>query len=370
MRIGVNCLPLSVEIGGLRQYFQRLFRILFTVDHENSYVFFYHQRNLKELEQIENDTWRKGAIEVANTEQILDHLAQIDMLFCPFTVLEPRPLPIASVVTLPDIQEVFYPQFFSESQLEFRKLHYPASTQAADSVITLSNYSKQTIAEHHKISQDKIFVAYPSLDQSAFQFERNQSPNRQREQKFLFYPANTWPHKNHDVLLKALLYLKTEMKLIVPSVFAGFPVPKSYPLEKKIYGFSLSDSVRFMGYVSNEQMEHLYRNATLLCFPSLFEGFGIPVLEAMVAGCPVACANTTSLPEIAGDAGIYFNPNDPQEMAKVIRSLWENPSLRNQMAAHGTLQAAKFTSEQMAKVHLTAFTTGAHLFKKRDIPTG
>jgi len=354
MRIGVNAVPLNVKMGGLRQYFQRLFRELLATDTGNTYVFFYCAENEDELKYLGTDRWRENSIKVADQGEILQHMMTLDVYFCPFAVLWPRPMPIPTVVELADIQEVYYPQFFKEDELRARSLHYEPSTRAADAIITLSEFSRQSIVHHHRISQDKIFVT--PLVTDAFSSESGWfNSNLELPDRFIFYPANHWQHKNHDTLLKALAFLKHERGVLINCVFTGFPMDNGYPLLDKIAEYGLADQVMHVGYVSHDEMQGLYSRATLLCFPSLFEGFGMPVLEALEAGCPVVCANATSLPEIVGDAGVLFNPHDHCDVAAAILSVWHDENLRSELIVKGKSQAKQFSKSRMVEVHLQAF---------------
>ena len=181
-----------------------------------------------ELDLIGNDRWQEGAIEVADQSEILRHALKIDLLFCPFSALWPRPVCVPSVVTMADIQEVFYPQFFSEVTLQHRRAHYPGSTRAADSVIAVSEYTKRTIVEHHGIGPDKVFVAYHTTDEAFFEpIDETVVAHLALPERFVFYPANHWLHKNHDGLLKALHYLKHERQTAIPCVLTGFPMAEA-----------------------------------------------------------------------------------------------------------------------------------------------
>lgn len=354
MRIGVNVVPLNVGMGGLRQYFQRLFRELLANDASNTYVFFYCVDNEEELNALGTDCWRECSIRVENQGEILLHLMDIDLYFCPFAILWPRPLPIPTVIELADIQEVYYPQFFTEDVLRARRLHYEPSTRAADAVITLSEFSKQSIAHHHRINQDKIFVT-PLVTDDFFSKPGKLNSNLDLPDRYVFYPANHWQHKNHDVLLQALSFLKEKRGVVVNCVCTGFPVDNGYPLLNKIAEYGLAEQVFHVGYVSHEDMPILYSRATLLCFPSLFEGFGMPVLEAMESGCPVVCANATSLPEIVGDAALLFDPNDYCAVALAILNVWNDEKLRAELIFKGKARAEHFSKAHMIAAHLQAF---------------
>lgn len=356
MRIGINCLGINEKMGGIRQYVHRLSRELLLNDHDNEYIFFHSADNVEDLDKIGVDRWREGALQVRDHGEILSRLGEVDVYFCPMSFLWPRPLPVASVVQLADIQEVYYPQFFTSYVLDWRKKHYPGSTRLADAVVTLSEFSRQSIIEHHNLVPDKVFVAHLTADEFFNEaVEPELLSNFHLPDRFLLFPANHWQHKNHDALLKALVILKTNFNITISAVMTGHEAENGFPLLEKISEYGLAGQVHVLGYLTAEEIRALYRKATLLCFPSLFEGFGMPVLEAMVSGCPVTCSDATSLPEICGDAALYFNPNEPTEIAGRIKELWESETLRQFLVARGRERARKFSATNMAAVHLKAF---------------
>jgi glycosyltransferase involved in cell wall biosynthesis len=360
MRIGVNCLPLQASVGGVKQYFLTLFDWLLENDSQNEYIFFYLQENLPELEKVRSKRWRSKARLLASRDEIAGHLAALDLYFCPFNTLWPRPVSLPSVVTLADIQETYYPEFFAPEDLFNRARDYKASTQAADRVITFSEFSKQSISLQHRLRPSKIAVAYlcadPTfgdgpVDPAALDF-----PVPFRE--FILYPANRWLHKNHDGLLRALRILKDRGENI-NAVFTGFDVNGGYPLQAKAIEYGLWDCIYSAGYVSTGQLAGLYRKAEMTVFPSLFEGFGIPPVEAMAAGCPVAVATSASLPEVCKDAAIYFDPTDPESIAQAIMRLRRGSEPRASLIQRGQSRAKAFSPEAMAAAHLRAFEEAA-----------
>jgi len=366
MRIGVNCFNLSENMGGLRQYFHRLFRELLASDQKNSYVFFYFEHNIKEMEHIDDERWKEYAILLEDQPDVLQHLEKIDLYFCPFGALWPRPVPVPTVVMLVDIQEKYYPEFFSKEDMWNREYHFEASTKTADQVITISEFSKESIAHYHGISRQKIHVAYLAADESFYlPLAPNQTINLQLPEHYIFYPANRWFHKNHDNLLKALRELKMAHGLVVNCVLTGFDYEEGYPLNKKIMEYGLEDQVKVIGYVTGEEIKHIYTRAKMLCFPSLFEGFGMPTVEAMAIGCPVVCSNTTSLPEVVGDAALLFDPKNPGEIAGKIKAVWTDETLRKRLIAAGREQAKKFSVKNIAAVHMAAFELAAISYRQR-----
>lgn len=363
MRIGVNCFLLQPHIGGLKQYFLTLFRELLEKDTENEYIFFWYKHNAGELAELGTDRWKDRAIFLHDQRDVKLHLDKIDLYFCPFSVLSPCPLPIPTVVTLVDIQEVFYPEFFTLEDRYNRDLYFPSSTRMADRVITISEFSKQTLIQYHRLPDHKVIVAHLSAcERYSRSAEIARSLAKRVPKDFIFYPANFWKHKNHDHLLQALRMLRDEKNLRLDIVFTGFEQSNGYPLRKKIRDYGLSSQAHILGYVTPEQMAHLFCNARMLIFPSLFEGFGIPLVEAMAAGCPVVAAKATSIPEVAGDAAEFFDPTSVPCIAEAIAKVWSDEALRKRMIGTGKRQALEFSSARTAEAHKLAFTQAAEAF--------
>lgn len=356
MKIGVNCFLLQPHIGGLKQYFLTLFRELLENDGQHEYVFFWYAHNADELVKLGTDRWKKNAVLLRDQQEVLAHLDEIDLYFCPFSALYPRPLPKPTVMTLVDIQEVFYPEFFTPDDLYTRDLHFPSSTHMADRVITISEFSKQTLVQHHRLPDRKVIVAHLSADeryQRSAQIAR--PPTHCLPEDFIFYPANFWKHKNHDTLLQAVRLLRDERGLKVEVVFTGFDETNGYPLTDKIQDYGLSAQTHVLGYLTVEEVAYLYRQARLLAFPSLFEGFGIPLVEAMSAGCPVVAANATCIPEIVADAAELFDPTSAAALARAIEKVWGDAAWRQVLVARGRRQAQQFSPARTAQAHRRAF---------------
>lgn len=356
MRIGVNCFLLQADIGGMKQYFFTLFHQLLTAHPENEYTFFHYPHNSHELAKLGTDDWKRDAVLLQDQGEVAQHLDKIDLYFCPFGALWPRPIPKAAVVMLPDIQETRYPEFFTPDDLFQRDWHFRGSTRISDLIITISAFSKETLVEHHRISPDKVRVIYPAADERYYRARQIAvRPDCRLPSAFALYPANRWKHKNHDGLLRALGLLKRQHGLSIPVVFTGHDVPNGYSVADNATRLGIADLVHQVGFLSVEEMAYLYRQARLLVFPSLYEGFGIPIVEAMAAECPIACANQTSLPEIAMNAAVYFDPTSVRSMADTIQRVWCDDNLRQQLTERGGRRARDFSARGMAREHLAAF---------------
>ena len=235
----------------------------------------------------------------------------------------PDLMQLPTVLVVPDIQHEYYPQYFSAEELDNRKKAFNSSIDNARFICAISAFTRQTLIEKRHIAEDRIIVMPLAVEPQFFQPPSSDVQNavlRKYELKpgYLFYPAATWPHKNHVALIQALQLLRDRMGLRIDLVCSGTAKETQTDILAAIQQNNLTDQVHFLGYVPQEMLGSLYCQAKALVFPSLFEGFGMPLLEAMASGCPVLCSNTTALPEVGGDAAMFFDPTDPMAIALTI----------------------------------------------------
>jgi hypothetical protein len=168
----------------------------------------------------------------------------------------------------------------------------------------------------------------------------------------LFYPANSWGHKNHRKLLDGLVELRNRYGLEIPCVFTGHlmkGLPHHVDVPREIASRGLGKQVRHLGTVGLAELKYLYLQAAALIHPSLFESFGIPLVEAMSGGCPIIAADVGSLPEIGGDAALYFDPNDPIDIADKIHRFVERPDEVQERVAIGLARSSNFHDTKTAE---------------------
>jgi hypothetical protein len=177
-------------------------------------------------------------------------------------------------------------------------------------------------------------------------------------QNYIFYPANFWPHKNHEALLVAFaMASRRGLPESVHLVLTGEESARMYELRKATETMGIQHRVHFLGYISNEEIVEVLKNSLALLFPSLYEGFGIPVVEAQTAGVPVACSSVTSLPEVAGNGALFLDPRKPMAMAEAIIQITQNKKLRQDLIQKGFINAKRFSNaKSMAKDYLKFFS--------------
>lgn len=255
-----------------------------------------------------------------------------------------------------DLQHRHLPEFFTPEDRAQRDEWWKTLCEQAAVVSVTSQWGKRDIATQYGIDPGKIAVvhlapavdAYPDVDADyvAEVRERLALPHR-----FALYPAQTWPHKNHLRLLKALASLRGE-GLRVDLVCTGTLNEHFKEIEAEILRLDLAEQVRFLGFVSNVDLRALYATCELLVMPTLFEaagGFG-PIAEGFSLGVPVACSNVTSLPEEVGDAALVFDPLSVEAIALAMRQLWDDADLRETLRVRGRERASRYSWERTARV--------------------
>ncbi len=261
--------------------------------------------------------------------------------------------PFLNVLIVPDIQHEYHPEFFYPSVLAERKKIYSHAIQRADHICAISEFTRQTLIQKLGVPPGKISVTHLAAD--PIYHRGNHFPQQEdsilrkynlQKGKYLFFPGHTWPHKNHPSAVKALRLLREYYHLDLMLVCTGKPKESHPDLMKLICNLNLDSYVRFLGYCPTTDMPFLYAGAAALVFPSLFEGFGIPLVEAMWCGCPFVCSNLTSLPEIAEDAGLMVDPHSAEEIASSVHRLLTDDNLRQTLIARGYRQAEKFSWEK------------------------
>jgi glycosyltransferase involved in cell wall biosynthesis len=252
-----------------------------------------------------------------------------DVVHYPLTLRIP-PVAQPSVVSLLDLQHLDMPQLFSRRERAFRRLAWHRSIRSADRVITISEFVRDRAIELLDLHPERLRVVHLGIDHERF------FPDDAEREPFLLYPARRWPHKNHERLFEAFASIRAERPDLRLVLTGGGG-----------HG-SLPDGVEALGNLEFAQLPDLYRRASALVFPSLYEGFGQPVLEAMACGCPVACSDAASLPEIGGEAVRLFDPNDP---GKIARATLEVLAAPEEWAQRGLRRAADFSWERTARAH-------------------
>jgi glycosyltransferase involved in cell wall biosynthesis len=258
-------------------------------------------------------------------------LDRLDAIHFPLSVMLPRVDRPPAVTSVLDLLHEEHPEFFSRSERAYRKVVYGWTIRRSRIVITISEHARTTLLQRYGLPPDRVRAIPLAVDHERF------TPSADvRRGEFILYPARPWGHKNHARLYAAFARLRasrSNLRLVLTG--------------EGDFG-SLPEGVEARGHVTGDELVRLYRSAAALVFPSLYEGFGMPVLEAMACGCPVACSSSTSLPEVAGDAARLFDPRVVDDIAAAVDDVLTDP---DPWIVRGLERARLFTWDECARAH-------------------
>jgi alpha-1,3-rhamnosyl/mannosyltransferase len=264
-----------------------------------------------------------------------------------------------TLLTVYDLIPVLFPEHVSRRARALFRLSTALALRAARHSIAISQATRRDALAHFRLAPERIsavplaadpvFRPQPAAALAALR-DRYELPPR-----FLLYLGSNKPHKNLVRLVEALARLPAGLAMATPLVIAGAWLPEHPEPRERAQALGLGDRVRWLGRVPGTDLPALYAAATGFVFPSLYEGFGLPVIEALACGTPAACAATSSLPEVAGDAALLFDPADVPAIAEALRRLIDDGDLRTELVARGLEQAARFSWERTAQMTLTLY---------------
>lgn len=351
MKIGIELRQIHLgSSGGITLYIKELFESLFRFAPEVEFTVFstIFNKNLFEKSPPNVKVMTLPTIGFFSEVDKICIELEIDILFRSYPMQDELNFPISKQIFLvPDIQHEIFPNFFAPEVLRTRRLSFNRAMSLAGAIATLSKFTRQTIIDHDWTQCKDIFIAGPSIpnEESFYQIneldldERKLLPNKD----FFFYPANLWPHKNHRRILQAFRNFLEQTNHELEFVFSGHPEGWSQ-LHK-----DFSDlPIRHTGFVNNKILSILYKRCRALVFFSLYEGFGMPLLEAFKADTPVICSNTTSLPEVGGKAILTCDPTNIDAMSNLMALIIDDSILANKLISEGKKQLTLFTWNQSA----------------------
>jgi glycosyltransferase involved in cell wall biosynthesis len=354
MRIGIDARKL--HDFGIGTYIRNLLRQLARLDQATEFVLLCRPEDVSVLESL-GENFRPVAETAPNyslAEQIRIPIALkragVTLFHAPHYVLPPL-VPCRSVVTIHDCIHLMFPQYLpNRFALEYARVSMSLASRRATRILTVSESSKRDIMRFLGTDGNKIDVIYNSYDDHFGVEPREEEVVRVRERyqlhsEFVLYAGNVKPHKNLERLIEAF-YLVRKLGLDhLKLVLIGDDISKYAALRHAVHRHQLHKYVRFLGYLSQETLAVMYRLAGVFVFPSLYEGFGLPPLEAMASGTPVVTSNVSSLPEVAGDAAVLVDPYDPQAIADGIYRVLADERLRRDLRRKGLARARQFSWE-------------------------
>jgi glycosyltransferase involved in cell wall biosynthesis len=349
-RIGVNALYLIPGgVGGTEIYLRELLKALAQLDGANEYLVFTNLETQADLVPKQaNFHWKPQAVHarfrpgrIVWEQIVLPFEAaryRLDVLFNPgFTA--PVFAPCRQVTVFHDLQHKRHPEYFRWFDLPFWRMLLWASAHRSDRLIAVSEATRADLLLFYHIPQERTVVIAHGVE-PAFS-----SLDRSRTEAYLLCVSTLHPHKNLPRLIRAYGSKPRDFRLIL----AGLRGFHAEPVERLITEMGLKESVQITGWVPREELYALYARARAFAYPSVFEGFGMPVLEALAAGIPVACSDIAPLREVAGDTALFFDPLDEDDIASAIERIMNDVILRDSLAKSGLERARGFTWERSAR---------------------
>lgn len=359
MRVGMEARWITFEKTGFGNYALHLLRNLAKIDKQNDYLV-YLNNNYDNSEIFSSSNFER--IILNRRPEFYKHISiPLDIIakkrkidFFHFLYNAPSLfMPCPFILTVHDVSYRHIPNMISKKDLISINVQMTINAKKAAKLITDSENSKKDIVNFLGISEEKIEVIYLGVDDNFRPMTEEHkkkiiSDKYQLPSNFILYVGTYLPHKNIETLLHAFKDLKEEFRISHSLVLAGKQGRNFDSISSLIHKLDLKNFVYPIGFVQDEDLPYLYNLSELFVFPSRYEGFGLPLLEAMACGVPVISSNASCLPEIAGDCALYFSPDNRQELTKCIHELITNNDLRNQFIERGINRAKLFTWEKMA----------------------
>jgi glycosyltransferase involved in cell wall biosynthesis len=345
---------------GVGTYVRNLLRHLGRLDHTTEYVILCRQADCGMVKDLGPNF--RAVPERARPYSLREQLTvpldlrreEIDLFHAPHYVLPPL-TPCKSVVTIHDCIHLRFPQYLpNHFAYAYARTSMWFATHRSNRVLTVSEASKRDILRYFKVPDAKIDVIYNAIDERFGQAAHEEEIARVRERyqldgPFVLYAGNIKPHKNLERLIEAFHLIRRGPLEHVKLLIIGDEISKYATLRRAVHQHKLHKHVRFFGFVPDETLAALYRLARVFVFPSLYEGFGLPPLEAMASGTPVVTSNVSSLPEVVGDAALLIDPYEPESIADAMRRVLTDERLREDLRARGLARAREFSWERSVR---------------------
>lgn len=367
LRIGVNALYLIPGgVGGTEIYLRSLLAALAELDRVNRYVVFACRETDADLCPAQENflfvrqpvparlrpariLWEQSVLPLRAAQHGLDVL-----LNAGFTA--PVVTPCPSVTVFHDLQHKRHPEYFRPFDLPFWRLFLWLAAHRSRLILVDSEATRADLLRYYRIRESRVRVVPLGVDPAFFSLGRER--RAEAEQPFILCVSTLHPHKNLDRLLAAFARLRPgrpRLRLVV----AGLRGFHARAIEQRVAELGLQAGVELTGWIPRERLYELYRTALAFVYPSRFEGFGLPVLEALAAGLPAACSNIEPLASLAGGAALLFDPHCEDQIAACLTRLLEDEQLRAELSRRGPERAAQFSWRRTAGLTLQALREAA-----------
>lgn len=371
MKIAIDAISLLSPLTGVGKYTYQIAKNLREIDEENEYHYFYGYYYSKRL---------RSNSEGGNTQyQIKETISKLPLLrsiarrgIRAFNYVWPRgfdlyfepnfiPLHVKAkrtVVTIPDFSFKMYPQWHPRERVQYFERFFWTNIKKAHKIIAISDFIRKSALDFLGLPEEIIRTIYLGYDKEIFRTYGKSELERTKKtfnlpDKFMLFVGSIEPRKNLVNLARAYQHLGERTRKEFKLVLAGFKGWENKEIMEHLEKFK--GDVLYLGYVPEGELGKIYNLATLFVYPSLYEGFGLPPLEAMACGCPVLTSKVASIPEVCGNAVYYVDPSDEEGITDGISQLLTDDDLRGRLASDGLARAQKFSWEKSAREHLQVF---------------
>lgn len=387
MRIGIDARVLMDKYySGVSEYAANLLEAILRVDKNNEYKLFYNSwRDLNGR----LDIWQRNRVSLRGTKipnKIFNYILQkifhypkldkvlggVDVFWLPhfnFANITPSPTGPKAVLTVHDLSFLRYPEFFSFRKNFWHKaLNVKKIIREAEAIVAVSENTKNDLVELVGVQAEKVKVIYSGNNlcrreigaEEVTRFYQNHGLNKIVDAEYILFLGNIEPRKNISALIEAYNYLRSQNETNVrfnnlKLYLAGAAGWKDHDIFRTWKKSPYQNDIKFLGYVSKEEKDILYSRASVFSYPSFYEGFGFPPLEAMTYGVPTVCANVSSLPEVVGGAALLINPFKPKEIAEALEMALNDEALRDYLIRAGQERAKLFSWDKAAAEYLALF---------------
>ncbi len=374
MKIGIDIRPLNIDRkSGVEGYITNLLESLFKLDNKNEYKLFYNSFRENNLAELNFD--KKQNVKIYNfnyPNKVLNFslnyfkypkidkmIEGVDIFFQPNILFNSLSNDCKNVLTFHDLSFITHPKYYSwKRRVWHRLINAKRLAQRADGIIAVSKSTKNDLVEIFNINPDKIEVIHSGIDKSGYfnKMEQNKIMEKFKlPSKYFLYLGVLEPRKNIINIISAFEKFKKYKINNYKLVLAGSKGWLSKKIINKIKASKYKKDIILYGFVDEKLKKYLYQMADIFLFPSFYEGFGFPPLEAMAAGTPIITSTVSSLPEICGKAALYVDPYNTMELFKMILNICENNDLRENLIKSGNEQVEKFYWEKSARKTLEFF---------------
>jgi glycosyltransferase involved in cell wall biosynthesis len=345
---------------GIGTYIRNIVRQLARLDRENEYVLICRAQD-RELASTLGPNFRV-AVDDSKPYSVREQISvpwtalrtRAQLLHEPHYVLPPL-VRGRSVVTIHDCIHLRFPEYLpTRGALAYARAQMGSAARRSDRILTVSEASKRDILEFFDVAPEKIAVIPNAIDERFLtpptdEALRMVAERYQLQGDFVLYVGNIKPHKNVERLVDAFQRVRQSGHDALRLVVIGDEISTNAALRRLVHRYNLHKHVRFLGFLPDETLSAVYRLAAVFVFPSLYEGFGLPPLEAMACGTPVIASNVSSLPEVTGDAALLVDPRSADEIAAAIERVLADSSLRADLEARGLARARQFSWERSVR---------------------